>query len=340
MKRPIFNRDKFIHQFSTAMDQIDNAAKMGRGFAENGITRIFFTGCGAPHYMMRLLAYWGQKYAATTDIRVFRSSDLIHQHPKAIDANTLVILGSHSGTTKETINCAKFLQSKPCRTLSITQELSSPLASITENSLAYGKSEQGYFSSYILAQTLFSSYLDKREAAWKFHSALMESLPNLASALADAKSANRQNALKQAKNLAQEKMIYILGAGPMYTTAFVFAACFLMEMQWMHAHALRIEDFFHGPLEVLDNDISIIVLIGEDDSRVEGERAKRFCVKYSDKCFVYDSQDHKMNGIHADARAILAPFILDAALTSLVDELANLREHPLETRRYMGKVDY
>lgn len=335
-----FNREDFTKPFATAISQINKATQIGEGFAESGIERIFFTGCGAPYYMMRLLAYWGQKYAIHTDIRVFSSTDLIHQGPSAIDANTLVILVSHSGTTKETINCAKFLQSKPCRTVSITQESNSPLASLTEVSLPYGKSKQGYFSSYILAQTLFSTYLDKREKEWKFHRALMESLPNLPSALADAKCANLENATAQAKKLMKENLLYILGDGPMYTTAFVFAACFLMEMQWMHAHALKIADFFHGPLEVIDKDIPIIVLIGEDDGRAEGERAKRFCTKYSDRCFVYDSRDHAMNGIHTDARPIVAPFILDAALTSLVDELSTLREHPLETRRYMGKVNY
>ena len=290
--------------------------------------------------MIRLLAYWGQKCAVRTDIRVFSSTNLINQDPSAIDANTLVILVSHSGTTKETINCAKFLRSKPCRTISITQESTSPLATLTEIPLPYGKTEQGYFSSYILAQTLFSTYLDKREAQWNIHQVMMESLPNLPSALADAKCANLENTTVQAKKLMDEKLIYITGAGPMYTTAFVFAACFLMEMQWMHAHALKTADFFHGPLEVIERDIPIVVLIGEDDSRAEGERAKRFCSKYTNKCFVYDSRDHAMNGIHSEARLIVAPFILDAALTSLVDELSNVRKHPLETRRYMGKVDY
>lgn len=335
-----FDKTDFINQFSGALNQIKNAEQLGKDFAGEGINHIIFAGCGAPHYMMRLLAYWGQKSAIKTDIRVYYSVDLVSQNPAAIDEKTLVILGSHSGTTREALDAAKFLQSKPCKTLSITQEVSSPLGSATMSSLPYGKTTQGYFSAYILAQTLFSAYLNEREKGWGFHPALMESLPNLPAALADTKEANLANAAVQAKELATQNLLYVIGAGPMYTTAYVFAACILMEMQWMHAHALTAADFFHGPFEVVDKTVPLLVLVGEDPSRPEGERVERFCVQYAGSSFVYDSRDFEMRSIHAEVRGIVAPFILDSALTSLVEELATLRGHPLTIRRYMGKVDY
>ena len=335
-----FDRTDFINQFSGALDQIGNAAQLGKDFAAEGINRIIFAGCGAPHYMMRLLAYWGLKSAIQTDIRVYYSSELVSQNPAAIDEKTLVILGSHSGTTRETVEAAKFLQSKPCKTISITQEETSPLASTTSNSLIYGKTSQGYFSAYILAQILFSAYLNEREKGWGYHSALMKSLPILPDALAEAKLANLANAAVQAKALAGQNLLYVLGAGPMFTTAYVFAACFLMEMQWMHAHALSAADFFHGPFELVDKMTQLLVLVGEDPSRLDGERVKRFCAQYAGSSFVYDSRDFEMKGIRAEIRPIVAPLILDSALTSLVEELAALRGHPLTTRRYMGKVDY
>ena len=335
-----FDKAEFIDQFSGALNQIEKADQIGKSFAGEDINRIIFAGCGAPHYMMRLLSYWGQRSAINTDIRVYYSAELVSQDPAAIDEKTLVIFGSHSGTTMETLDAAQFLKSKPCKTISITQEESSPLGSAAMSCLPYGKTTQGYFSAFILAQTLFSAFLNEREKGWGLHKALLESLPNLPSALADAKEANHANALAQAKALADENLLYVLGAGPMYTTAYVFAACFLMEMQWMHAHALTAADFFHGPFEVVDKTVPLLVLIGEDPCRSEGERVKRFGAEYSRKNFVYDSQDFEMKGIHADVRSIVAPFILDSALTGLVEELAVIRGHPLTTRRYMGKVDY
>ena len=162
-KIKIFDRFEFIGQFKGALSQIERAEQLGNEFANEGIHRIFFVGCGAPYYLMRLLAYWGQKIAVKTEIRTCTSTELVNQNPAAIDENTLAILGSHSGTTKETLEAAKFLKSKPCKTLSITQEELSPLGKESMYVIPYGKTSQGYFSSYILAQALFSSFLNSRE---------------------------------------------------------------------------------------------------------------------------------------------------------------------------------
>ena len=335
-----FDRSEFIQQQSFAVNQIEFANQLGEEFASQDIKRVFLVGCGAPFYMMRLLAYWGNKYAAATDIRVFASPDLISQDPLALDGQTLVVLCSHSGTTPETLQAAAYLQSKPSKTLAITQEEASPLGETVQTVLPYGKTSQGYFSSYLLAQTLFSAFLNKREPGWKLHSALMKSLPSLPGALADAKESSFPVAAAQAESLVKENLIYVLGAGPMFTTAYVFSACFLMEMQWMHAHALSIADFFHGPFEVIDEKVPLIVLIGEDSGRSEGERAKQFCDQYAGSTLVYDARLFDMHGIPPIIRPIVAPFILDSALTNLVEQLAILRDHPMTTRRYMGKVNY
>ena len=340
INKPQFNRAEFIGQFSGAFDHFEEAERLGREFASGGIDRIIFAGCGAPYYMMRLLAFWGQKSALNTDIRVYYSAELISQDPAAIDDKTLVILGSHSGTTRETLDAAEYLRPKPCKTIAITQEGTSPLGKATKICLPYGKTSQGYFSAYILAQAFFSAFLNEREPNWKLHKAIIDSFPNLPAALADAKESNLANAQAQAEAMVDVNLLYVLGAGPMYTTAYVFAACFLMEMQWMHAHALTAADFFHGPFEVVDKTIPLLVLIGEDPSRTEGERLKSFASKYAGNTLIYDSRDFEMKGIHKDIRQIVAPFIIDSALTALVEALAVLHDHPLTTRRYMGKVDY
>ncbi len=84
----IFDKVEFINQFSGALSRIENASQIGKELANEGINRIICAGCGAPFYMMRLLAYWGQKHAINTDIRVYYSAELISQNPAAINENT------------------------------------------------------------------------------------------------------------------------------------------------------------------------------------------------------------------------------------------------------------
>src|SRR4030043_576418 len=109
-----FDKAACISQFAGALSGIENAGQLGKNFSSEGIHRVIFAGCGAPFYLMRLLAYWGGKYAVKTDLRVLHSADLVSQDSSAIDDKTLVVLGSHSGTTRETLDAAKFLQSKNC----------------------------------------------------------------------------------------------------------------------------------------------------------------------------------------------------------------------------------
>jgi len=65
-----------------------------------------------------------------------------------------------------------------------------------------------------------------------------------------------------------------------------------------------------------------------------------FTKQYSQNTVVYDSKEFPMSGIAPEIRPLVAPMVVDAALTNLVETLAALRGHPMTTRRYMGKVVY
>lgn len=330
----------FLSHFQGALAELDNTARLGKELARRGIRRLVFVGCGAPHFMMRVLAYWARRYALTLEVRTYFSAEFIHQDPRALDEKTLVVLGSHSGKTAETIAAAEFLADKSCVSVAITQDVDSPLGRCVDQVVAYGPSEQGYYSSFLLGEMLISALLDQLESEWKLHDLLGRSLPLLPAALEEVKTVNQARAAAQAEMLADEPILYVIGAGPMFSTAYTFASCFLMEMLQMHAHPLVAAEFFHGPFEVVDGTTSLLVLLGEDPGRPEAERAARFSHKYAGRCLVYDSEDYLVRQIPSRVRPIFSTFLVDAALTALVEQLSRVCEHPLTERRYMGKVDY
>jgi fructoselysine 6-phosphate deglycase len=90
----------------------------------------------------------------------------------------------------------------------------------------------------------------------------------------------------------------------------------------------------------VDKETPIIILVGEGPSRVEEERVVRFCQNYAKRFIVMDSKDFQMKNIAESVRPLIAPFIVDAALTALVESLAVVHDFPLTIRRYMGKVEY
>jgi len=331
---------EFIKEFDVALSVLPLVESEGVKAAQLGFNRMVFVACGAPHQMMRSIQYWIDKFAASTEVRVFHAGEFVHLDPAFLDERTIVFLGSHSGTTREVIETADYLKGKACKTYAVTQHEESPLGKIVDQPFFYGKSTQGYFSSVMLTLAFTSAFLNEREKDWDFHKLLMDSLSNFPAALADAKSDSQEIGFSTANVLKNSKAVYFVGSGPSYTTAYIFAACFLMEMQWMHAFPLSAAEFFHGPFEVLDKDTPVVLLLAEDASRPEAERVWNFCRNYLSEPFVYDSREFAMPGIHEKVRPLLAPFVLDSAMTNMVERLADLNKHPLTTRRYMGKVEY
>lgn len=335
-----FDQERFLASLAPALAELDEAAQLGASLAQQGFDRLWFVGCGAPNRNMMMIEYWAQQSVTKTEVRRYFPAEFVHQNPVAIDDKTLIILSSHSGTTKEVVAAAEFLQEKPCTTVGVTQKTDSPLAQKVQNVLAYGESTSGYYAGFMLKMAFVSAFLNVQEPAWQYHEKMMESLRCLPGALAAATIQNEERATTDARIYHEDRVMYLVGAGPMFTTAYVSGVCILMEMQWMHVQPLVAAEFFHGPFEVVDETTPLIVLVGEDPSRPEAERVVRFCKRYTERTMIYDSKDFEMPGIAPEIRPIFAPYILEAALSRFHEHLSVWHNHPLTTRRYMWKTEY
>jgi fructoselysine 6-phosphate deglycase len=334
-----FDKTSFIQDLNLAVDGLDHASDLGQKLGHIGMQHLFLVACGAPYQAMSISAYWAERVTTSIEIRRYFPAELINQDPVSLDQNALVVLGSHSGKTKEIMQTVEFLTYKACTTLAITQNDQSPLAQSSDYTLTYGASKQGYYAGYLIFQSFLNGFLKEREN-WDIHDTLLASLTALPESLANTFETQDANASEIASRIKDEPILYIAGAGPVYSTAYVIASCILMEMQWIHAFPIRAAEFFHGPFEVMDKNKPLINLIGEDPSRPEAERIEAFCKKVSIPTITYDSKSFPMVGIDERIRAILAPIFLDAALYRMAEHLAALRHHPLSTRRYMGKMEY
>jgi len=333
------DRQEFLKGLEKAVSEKDKAFSLGVALARQGIKRVYLVGCGAPNREMGAIKYWLDKDAKVLETYLYFPAEFISQSPAKLGADTLVVLASHSGTTPEVVQAAGFLKSFPSKVVAVTQFEDSPLAQAVENTFAYGKSEEGYYAKLIILLGLLAGIMKEVEG-WKIADTLVSNLNALPSALVDTAEANENRATEEARLYKDDDFMMILGSGPNYSTAYVFGTCVLMEMQWMHTFTGEAAEFFHGPFEVIDQNTPVIVFMGEDPSRSVSERVVRFCKKFTERLMVYDSKDFEMKGIAPEARAIFAPFILEAAVSRLSEHLAVWHNHPLSTRRYMWKFEY
>lgn len=334
-----FDRTRFLAGLETAAAGTARAADLGAELARTRPKRLYFVGQGAPNKEMAVVKYWAERTARNLDLRLYYPAEFVHQAPPTLDADTVVVLGSHSGTTPETVRAAEFLRETGVTTVGVTQKADSPLAKAVNYPLLYGESQEGYYAAYLLQQALAGSMLKDLEG-WTLHDTVMRSLAALPGALADAIEASDARATEEARLYKDDRVFYTVGAGPVFSTAYVFGVCILLEMQWLHCQPVVAAEFFHGPFEVVDESTPLILFLGEDPSRPEAERVVRFCKKYTERLMIYDSTQYEMKGIAPEVRPIVAPFILQAAVERLAERLAVWHNHPLTTRRYMWKTEY
>lgn len=168
-----------------------------------------------------------------------------------------------------------------------------------------------------------------------------EQIEHLPANLLAAKKKFEPIAAQIAENTYQEKYMMWIGGGEMWGEVYLFSMCILEEMQWLKTKSVTSAEFFHGALELVEEDTPVFLVKGEGKRRVIDDRVEVFVQKYSKKFTVIDPLDYELKGIDDEFRWILAPTITS---TLLVDRLArhfeNCTKHDLDIRRYYRQFEY
>jgi fructoselysine 6-phosphate deglycase len=331
------NKPAILDAYRNTVAEIDNAVALGQELARQ-IDRIYLVGCGGPNRVMLTQEYWIEHFCREFEVRRFFPAEFVTQKPR-IDKRTLVVLGSKSGTTPETVQAAQFVKDFPCRTIALTETPDLPLAKAVQTTLLTGHSSGAHAAMFMLLQALIGGMMAGREA-WELLGPLTSSLRALPQVMAETAEQADRRAADEARLLKDDRILYHVAAGPMFSAAYVFGVCVLMEMQWMHSVALEAAEFFHGPFEIVDQNTPLVLMKGEDPSRPLIERVERFSKKYTKRLFIYDTKDYAMSGVDQRIRPLVGPFVLQAALRRIAEHIAVWHNHPLSTRRYMWKTEY
>jgi len=306
---------------------------------KSGITNVYLVGAGGSLSVMYPIQFLFDQCATKFATSLMTSAELLARKPAALGPKSLVLVASHTGTTPETVEAATFARSRGARVVAFTRLPESPLAKAGELALTYGSDHTVTEAKGLLLYQLGLSLLS-RFGEWTDYTGALAALEKLPEALLDAKHQSEKKNAETAEWFKDEPIIYTLSSGPNYGVGYGFAMCYLQEMLWMHASAVHAGELFHGAFEVVVDDTPLILLMGEDASRPECERAQRFIEKYSRKVVVIDTKELELPGISSDYRGLASPVVLSAITSRLAAHFAAARNHSLETRRYMFKVEY
>ena len=316
---------------------LDDRKKSG-----NTINKVYFAACGGS-----IAAFYPSKFLLETESRelkrvgYYTSNEFVQATPEALDNETLVIACSHQGDTPETVEAIKLAKERGAATVAFTYKSGSEITKYGDHEIVYdwGPSSSPAQQKASKGLKLVASLLKETEG-WKKYDTFMEGFDRIDTVTQKACDQIAEYAGEFADANKMEKVIYTVGSGANYGSAYMEDICILKEMQWIHSSSIHSGEFFHGPLEITDTETPFLLMIGDGKSRVMDERVLVFLKRYGRKIFTLDVRDLGISVIDESVVEYFSPLLLNNVVGVLNRALAAARKHPLATRRYMWKVSY
>jgi fructoselysine-6-phosphate deglycase len=268
------------------------------------------------------------------------AAELVAGGHQALGKDSIAVIPSLSGTTQESVAALEYCKSGGATVLALTGHRDTPLGRNADHAFVNFAEDDTSSESFYLQSLLLALSLMNHRGEYPDYAATVAELALLPKHLLAAKQVFEPEAARLAAAFENEPYHIITAAGGCWAEAWYYGMCILEEMQWIRTRPVHAADFFHGTLELVDKDVSVLILKGEDAYRPLSQRVEQFSRQYTDKVTILDAASYPMPGISAQTRALISPVILATLLERLSIHLSVKRNHPLTTRRYYKKVHY
>jgi fructoselysine-6-phosphate deglycase len=304
-----------------------------------GKKNIFFLGTGGAAILMQPAAQLLQRHSTFASFWDF-SAELVLDPSLHLGADSIVIIPSRSGTTKESVDVLGFCRGRGATVVTLVGNANTPLATAADHCFVNFCEDDTSSECFYLQALLIALSIMKHRGECPDYDALVREIGTLPKGLAETKRAFEPRAADFAAVIKSAPYHIIAGAGSTWSEAFYYGMCILEEMQWIRTRPIHASDFFHGTLELVEQGVSVILFKGEDASRPIAERLEAFVPTYTQKLTVLDTKSLPLPGVSERLRALISPVLLATVLERVSAHLEVQRNHPLTTRRYYNKVAY
>jgi len=249
-------------------EHTDLVAQAARAAAEKD--RLWSVGIGSSLYTAQIAEYFFRHLTGgRADVRVAQSFEFVF-YPPALSERDAVIILSHTGITKCTIDALEFARRAGARTICISGE-NEGVAMRSANfliptcdqeiSFAYTKS----LTSALARLALFSiAFADARGEKQSRSNRSLNRIPDLMEQALDLEARMKDLARK----VIERRRIVLIGAGPNWPVAREVALK-IKETSFAPAEGEQSEQLRHGPFSEIDERVTLIALLagGPADER-------------------------------------------------------------------------
>ncbi|HCD45280.1 MAG TPA: sugar isomerase [Lachnoclostridium sp.] len=329
-----FNEEQMIKNGNIIYSQRKFIEETADALADGGFDLLFFTSSGGSMSMMLPFELWINQTSNIPSGSMI-SADLTAMGCNRITDKTVAFLTSKSGDTTDTLEAARYLKQRGVRLVSVTGVPNSPLEKLSDFCITYGDGRPQELVFYLLVGRLLY-----RHGAFPEYPQFADELKNLASALAEVRKQADPFCLEYAKKYCREPYHIWIGSGDLWPMAYSYSMCTLEESLWLRTKSVSSPEFFHGTLELLEDDVCVTLLMTDGPTRFLDEKVKLFASQHTKKLTCFDARDYMLPGISHSFRSLLSPVIMAAVLQRVSKNMEAITGHSLNIRRYYRKGGY
>ena len=304
-----------------------------------GLKHVYFVACGGSKAAIFPGLYLLQSEAKTFSATTYTSNEFVHATPKELDERCVAVICSLKATP-ETVEAVKTANAAGAVTIAMTGNMQTGMAKVGQYIVTYSNGDDQVYSDSNQANALRIGFeLLKQFENWENYDKAMEAYRYIDEIIEEGKKNVLADAKAWAEKYKDEPVFYVLASGSNYGVAYSMCCCHFMEMQWKHAVCLHTGEYFHGPFETTDKKLPMILLMSEGRTRALDERCLKFLRTYAENYIVIDFE--KLNGGKIDKSVVefFNPVVIPIE-RYYVSQMAEVRGHSMDERRYMWKVEY
>lgn len=308
---------------------------------DDGFDNLFFIGIGGTYASsMQVEVY--MRGVSTLPVYVENAAEFLTTGNKRLTANSVVVLSSVSGNTKEMVELVDAVHQIGARVFSFIDTPGTVLAQPDKQDylVVYPKNEQLKF--YMVANYLM--YKNGEFPQYNEYNATMEA--HLANALVQVEKAADAWAYDFAKRKTEflrshpDLPHYFIGSGNQWGATYSYAMCYWEEQMWIRTKSITCQEFFHGMQEIIVWDTPVTLFIGEDAQRPLAERVAAFLPQVCANYTIIDTAEFALEGIDPAHRGSISHLVMHAVNNRVDAYMELFLRHPLSIRRYYRQFEY
>ena len=328
-----FNEEKIRKEHENGLSIVPKTQEIVDQLCEEGYKNIFYIGIGGTILYAGQFGHIVKQMGSELPLYLENAADFMVEGNPHFGKDSLVVIASISGDTKEIVEMVDKVHEQGVRVLGYVEKVGSPLYEKCDYVVTTTGGEYYFWYTVTLRLLYNRGDFDQYED-------FMQDLQSMPENVVEIYKKSDAKAKEFADKYCDSPLTYLVGSGNLEDWAVCYGMCIMEEMQWMPTRPISAANFFHGTLEVITRDVPVILIKGEDKTRPLMDRVERFVNTVSANITVFDTAEYELAGVRDEFRWILSPIVARSSFQRVSVHLEHNRRHPLAIRRYYRRLDY